>query len=681
MKKQYKNVWLETDDKRVSWLYLDKANASTNVLSAEVLEEIDLCLDFIENNPSAGLVILSAKSSGFIAGADVNEFASIKDEQTALRLIQRGQSIFTRIEKLPVPTVCAINGFCLGGGMELALACNRRVAQEGEKTLMGLPEVRLGIHPGFGGVVRSVRLLGGLAAMDMVLTGRSLSAKAAKKIGLVDMVVPARHLKSAAVSLLTSKAKPRKKSIPERLADTAMFRSFVANIMEKKTAAKANPAHYPSPFAAIDVYRKYTGDWDRMMAEEAKSVARLIVGRTAQNLVRVFQLQDRMKGLGKKGAEKINDLHVVGAGTMGGDIAAWSASRGITTTLQDREAKFISPAVKRAFELFSKKLKEKRFVQAAMDRFVPDVGGGGARKADLVIEAIFEDTGVKKALFKDLEAKIKPGAALATNTSSIPLEEIAPALAHPENLVGIHFFNPVAQMMLVEVVKGAATSQAVMDKAFAYVTQIGKLPLAVKSSPGFLVNRVLVPYLLEGIMMESEGVPKTLIDKCATDFGMPMGPLFLSDTVGLDICLHVGKIFAGHMGMPVPERLEALVKAGNLGKKSGRGFYEYHAGKKVAPTGEPKSPLDAGTVRDRLILRYLNECAACLREGIAEDADLLDAGMIFGSGFAPFYGGPLKYASDEGVPEIVANLEGLKKKFGPRFKPDSGWELVSAPRK
>jgi 3-hydroxyacyl-CoA dehydrogenase/enoyl-CoA hydratase/3-hydroxybutyryl-CoA epimerase len=677
MKKQYKNLWLETDENRVSWLYLDKANASANVLSSEVLEELDLCIDFVENNPSAGLIILSAKPGGFIAGADVNEFQGIKDEPTALKLIQRGQSIYTRIEKLPIPTVAVINGFCLGGGTELALACKRRVAQDDEKTQLGLPEVRLGIHPGFGGCVRGIRLLGGLAALDIILTGRALSAKAAKKIGLVDLVVPARHLKSAALSLLTDKRPPRKRSLPERLADTALFRPFVASIIAKKTAAKANPKHYPSPFAVIELWKNHCGDWDRMMEEEAKSVARLIIGRTAQNLVRVFLLQDKMKALGKKSAQKIGNLHVIGAGAMGGDIAAWSASKGIVTTLQDREAKFISPAVKRAFDLFSKKLKEKRFVQAAMDRFIPDVKGDGARKADLVIEAVFEDAGVKKALFKDLETKIKPGAVLATNTSSIPLEEITTVLARPENLVGIHFFNPVSQMMLVEVVKGASTSQSAMEKGFAYVAQIGKLPLAVKSHPGFLVNRVLMPYLLEGIIMESEGIPKTVIDRASTDFGMPMGPLYLADTVGLDICLHVGKIFSAHLGIPVPEKLEALVKAGNLGKKSGKGFYEFRGGKKVAPVNEPKSPLDAETVKDRLVLRYLNECAACLREGIVEDADMLDGGMIFGTGFAPFLGGPIKYAMDEGVQEIVSGLSALEKKYGPRFKPDPGWAGIA----
>jgi 3-hydroxyacyl-CoA dehydrogenase/enoyl-CoA hydratase/3-hydroxybutyryl-CoA epimerase len=680
MNKKYKNMYVETDAQNIAWLYLDKENSSSNVLSSTVLNELDTCITDIEAAKPSALVILSAKKSGFVYGADVNEFTTFTGEAMALEFIKRGQSVFTRIEKLPFTTVAAINGFCLGGGMELALACARRVAQDDEGTMLGLPEINLGIHPGYGGTVRSVRLLGGMTALDIILTGRFIKAKAAKKIGLVDATAPARHLKTAAKLLITDPPKPRKRGFLVGLADNPFFKPFVANLVRKKTLAKANPKHYPAPYAVIDLWSKYGGNWDKMMEEEAKSVARLAATRTSRNLVRVFQLQDKMKAQGKKGAEKAARLHVIGAGAMGGDIAAWSASKGINTTLQDREAKFISPAIKRGFDLFSKKMKEKRLVQATMDRFVPDVKGDGAKTADVVIEAIFENLEVKRELFKGLESKIKPGALLATNTSSIPLEEIGTVLAHPENLVGIHFFNPVSQMMLVEVVRSKSTSQEAMDKGFAYVTQIGKLPLAVKSHPGFLVNRVLVPYLLEGIMMESEGVSKTEIDRAATDFGMPMGPLFLADTVGLDICLNVGKIFSTHMNMTVPERLENLVKEGRLGKKSGKGFYEYQNGRRVSQPDSGSTKLSKETIADRLILRYLNECVACLREGIVENADMLDGGMIFGTGFAPFHGGPIKYATDEGAQGLAEKLKGLEKTYGPRFKPDDGWKQLTQPR-
>jgi len=645
--RKYKNMFVETDEKNVAFLYLDKENASVNVLSAEVLTEFDLCLDYIENTKPEALIILSAKKSGFIAGADVNEFVPIKDEVSALALIKRGQAVFNRLEKLPFPTVAAINGFCLGGGMELALACRYRVAQDDENTMLGLPEVKLGIHPGFGGTVRSVRLMGGLAAMDIMLTGRTLKAKAAKKTGLVDMTA---------------------------LADNPLLRPFAAIAMGKKLAEKANPRHYPAPYALMDLWRNFSGDWDRMMDEEAKSVSHLIVGRPAQNLVRIFLLQEKMKAAGKKSDAKAGHVHVIGAGIMGGDIAAWCALRGLTVTLQDREAKLIAPAVKRAHGLFTKKLKDDRLVRAAMDRLMPDVGGHGAGKADVVIEAVFEDLNVKRELFKNLEARVRPQAILATNTSSIPLEEIAPALSRPDRLVGIHFFNPVPLMQLVEVVRGASTSQDVFDRSLAFVNQIGKLPLGVKSSPGFLVNRILMPYLLEGVIMESEGIPIQAIDKAATDFGMPMGPILLADTVGLDICYHVAKIFSGHMTTEMPDRLEKLVKAGNLGKKSGSGFYQYRNGKQVLPPGGASATDE--TVANRLMLRYLNESVACLREGVVENADMLDAGMVFGTGFAPFLGGPMKYATDKGPADLVETLSGLEKKFGSRFRPDEGWKTL-----
>ncbi|MBI5179197.1 MAG: enoyl-CoA hydratase/isomerase family protein [Nitrospinae bacterium] len=677
--RKYKNLYVELDAANIAWLYFDRADASANTLSAEVLEEFDLCLDYVENMKPSGLVILSAKKSGFIAGADVNEFVPIKDEATALTLIRRGQAVFTRLEKMPFPTVAAINGFCLGGGMELALACTYRVAREGEGTQLGLPEVKLGIHPGFGGTVRSTAVMGGPAALDMMLTGRAFNAKAAKKAGLVDMVVAERHLKNAARHLLKTRPPKRRPGGLMALADSALARPFLANAIGKKLAQKANPAHYPAPFALLDVWRKHAGNLERMMDAEARSVAKLITGATAQNLIRVFTLQEKMKAAGKKNAAKVAHLHVIGAGIMGGDIAAWSALRGIRVTLQDREAKFIAPAIKRANELFTKRLKEKRLVQAAMDRLIPDVKGSGAGRADLIIEAVFEEAEVKRALFKGLEPKARPDAVFATNTSSIPLEEIASALTSPERLVGIHFFNPVPQMQLVEVVNGAATAPEVFDRSLAYVLQIGKLPLAVKSSPGFLVNRVLMPYLLEGVILESEGVPVTAVDRAAVKFGMPMGPLLLADTVGLDICHHVTKIFSAHMPLTVPEKLEQLVKAGHLGKKSGKGFYDWRRGHPVS-FDKRDSLLSESEITDRLIGRFVNECVACLREGVVANADQLDAGMVFGTGFAPFRGGPLKYAADAGAWELAERLKEFEAKYGGRFKPDAGWSSFTKDR-
>lgn len=674
MDKTFTNFKLEIDAQNVAWLALDKAGSSANVLSYDVLMELGEALTHIESLKPAGLAIHSAKKSGFIAGADVNEFTKVTDEASALALIRRGQNVFTRMEAMPFPTVALIHGFCLGGGTELALGCRFRVASTDEKTQIGLPEVKLGIHPGFGGTVRATRLMGGIAGLEMMLTGRNFSAKAAKKAGLVDMAVPERHLKTAALSLIQKNAPPHKAGGMKALAGLPILRGITASMMRKKTAEKADPAHYPAPFAMIDLWARYGGDERRMMEEEALSVSRLIVSDVAQNLVRLFQLQDRLKGFAKKSAQPIKRLHVIGAGAMGGDIAAWSALRGLTVTLQDRETKFIAPAIKRAAAMFKKKLKDPRLTQLALDRLIPDPAGAGAASADIIIEAVFEDLKVKRELFARLEPMMKPGAVLATNTSSIPLEEMAATLAHPERLVGIHFFNPVPLMPLVEVVQGAGTGAAALEAAFAYVGAIGKLPVPVKSHPGFLVNRVLMPYLMEAMMMESEGIAPALIDAAAVRFGMPMGPLLLADTVGLDICYHVGQVFKEKLGATMPTKLESMVKDGKLGVKSGQGYYDHRAGKVRTAAGPFTDEMKE--VTDRLILRYVNECVACVREGIVADADLIDAGMVFGSGFAPFRGGPLRYARAVGKAALMARLGELQAKYGPRFTPDAGWNTL-----
>ncbi|VAX22393.1 Enoyl-CoA hydratase / 3-hydroxyacyl-CoA dehydrogenase / 3-hydroxybutyryl-CoA epimerase [hydrothermal vent metagenome] len=671
-KRKFKNWWIDTDNDDITWLWLDKEKTEVNTLCAEVLKEFDKALDDIGKESPRGLVIISGKTGGFIAGADIKEFTALKTSEEALHVIKRGQSVFDKLEALPFTTVAAIDGFCLGGGMELALACNYRVATYDPGTKLGLPEVNLGIHPGFGGTMRLTRLIGGVAGLEMILSGRPVNAKKAKKLGIISMAVPLRGLKNAA-RLMIMKPQSRKSGIDiKRLADMSLVRPFVAKMMRKKVAARALKAHYPAPYAVIDLWEKYFGSDVKMLDEELKSISNLIAGETAQNLVRVFFLQEKLKAIGKKSKMKFSHIHVVGAGIMGGDIAAWAALKGFTVTLQDREPKFIAPAIKRAHKLFKKRLKEERLIQAAMDRLIPDVKGNGAVRADCVIEAVFEDVEIKKSVFKEIEPKLKRGSFIATNTSSIPIEELTDGLKDPRRLVGVHFFNPVAKMALVEVVKGRHTSKTVFDKAVASVHQIGKLPLPVTSKPGFLVNRVLIPYLMEGILMLEENIPAKAIDKAATGFGMPMGPVILADTVGLDICLHVGNIFAERMGMKVPEKLKTTVEAGHVGIKSGRGFYEYKNGKPVTP----KDGGDGAGYKDleeRLMLRFLNECVACLREGIVADGDLVDAGMIFGSGFAPFTGGPVKYIMDKSPERLVARLGALEKKYGPRFCADDGW--------
>jgi 3-hydroxyacyl-CoA dehydrogenase/enoyl-CoA hydratase/3-hydroxybutyryl-CoA epimerase len=388
-------------------------------------------------------------------------------------------------------------------------------------------------------------------------------------------------------------------------------------------------------------------------------------------------LQDRLKALGGNATTPLERVHVVGAGVMGGDIAAWSALRGLTVTLQDREPALIERALKRAQELFEKRLRDPQKIAAASSRLTADASGDGAAQADVVIEAIFESLQAKRELYAELAPRMKPEAILATNTSSIVLESLAEGLANPARLVGLHFFNPVPQMPLVEIIHSAATDPAVVQTAIAFTRRLDKLPVPCRSAPGFIVNRVLMPYLHEAMHAAQQGVPISVIDETAIAFGMPMGPIELADVVGLDVAAHVGEIVASELGRPAPNltRLRELIAIGKLGRKSGAGFYLWRDGKPVrAAAGEEPAPRD---LIDRLILVLVNECAACLREQIVEDADFIDAAVIFGTGFAPFRGGPLAYARSRGVAGVVERLEELAGRYGGRFQPDSGWALVA----
>ncbi len=668
----YKHWKIENDTNNTVWLHLDKADAHANVLSSEVLHEFSSILDEIKNSQPAGIVILSDKESGFIAGADVNEFTSLKTEQDALQTIRSAHDIFNKLEAFSCPTIALIHGFCLGGGMELALACRYRVADDDSKTRLGLPEVKLGIHPGFGGTLRSIRVMGAMSAMDIMLSGRTLNARAAKKMGLVDFAVPKRHLLNAARGIIAKPPERKQLALWKRLLSYKHVRPLFARLLTKKVAAKAPRAHYPSPYALIDLWVKHYDSPEEMLDQEAQSVARLIVGKTAQNLIRVFQLQEQLKSLGKLKDYSPRHVHVIGGGVMGGDIAVWCALRGFTVTIQDRKNETLGNVLKRADKLFQRRLKNRLLINAAMDRLIPDPKGNGLRRADVVIEAIFEDAEVKQNLFKSIEPLVKPDAILATNTSSIPLNEINVALKNPARLVGLHFFNPVAFMPLVEIVQSESTDKLIAQQAATFTRQIDRLPLPVTSTPGFLVNRVLMPYLIEAVVLAEEDVPLAVIDKAATDYGMPMGPIELADTVGLDICLHVAENLSKHMAIEVPEVLKKMVDKGYLGKKTGRGFYTFKDGKPVKPA-IPKDYTAPVDIQDRLILRYLNEAVACLRDKVVENADQADAGMVFGTGFAPFRGGPFNYIKHRGGAQLTKMLEHLQQRYGPRFEADAGW--------
>ncbi|MGR9108688.1 MAG: 3-hydroxyacyl-CoA dehydrogenase NAD-binding domain-containing protein, partial [Gammaproteobacteria bacterium] len=631
---EFAHFRLEKAGTGILWLVMDNADGETNVLSSTVLEELKSVIAQIEKEKPLGLAIRSAKPNGFIAGADVKEFTTISSFEEAHRLISRGQDVMNRIEALPFPTVAVIHGFCLGGGLELALACNYRIALDEPRTRIGLPEIKLGIHPGFGGSVRSVRLLGPLAAMNLMLTGRTLAAQQARKTGLVDYVVPQRLLLQSAERVLLEKPAQHRPKGWIRLLNHQPLRSVVASQIRKQVSREASREHYPAPYALVDVWRKYGGNTRRFMAEEANSVAALSTQPCARNLVRVFLLQDLLKSSADKAKIDPRHVHVIGAGVMGGDIAAWCALQGFTVSVQDTYKAGLAKAKQRAMRLLQKRFRGKEhLVNEVMDRLIPDDRGLGVDKADVIIEAIFEDVDAKQALYRELEPKVRADALIATNTSSIRLETLAEAMQDPSRLVGLHFFNPVAQMPLVEIVRGEQTSPEVLEKARAFARHIDKLPVTVASSPGFLVNRVLMPYLVEAVDMLDEGVPKSVIDRAAKDFGMPMGPIRLADTVGLDVCLFVAGILSKDLGLKVSERLKQMVEKGSLGIKSGQGFYSYKDGKPVKES-EPAYSGEVSVVQSRLVKRLTDEAEACLREKVVENADLLDAGIIFGTGFA-----------------------------------------------
>ena len=666
----------ETDSSGVLWLAADKAGGGANVLSGPVLRELDTVIGGIADDPPKGVVIYSVKPSGFIMGADINEFTRIETTEQAFELVRLGQQVLDRVEALRCPTVAVIDGYALGGGLELAMACDYRLAVDSDRKTIGLPEVQLGIHPGFGGTVRAVQIAGVTAAMELMLTGKSLTPNKAKSAGLLDRLVTRDNWKAAAREIIGSRPPRSRAGFTQKLLNLAPVRPFVAKQMRARVAKRARRDHYPAPYAIVDLWQEHGGSPDGGYVAEARSIAELMCTDTSRNLVRVFFLQNRLKSQGSSDAPRARHLHVVGAGVMGGDIAAWCALRGLEVTLQDREEKYVKPALERAQKLFDKRIRDDAEREAAKGRLLADVAGDGVARADLVIEAIFEDKDAKQDLYRDLEPKMKDGAVLATNTSSIRLEELRTVLSAPARLIGLHFFNPVAQLPLVEVIRCADSEAAAVDAGHAFVKAIGKYPLECASSPGFVVNRVLAPYMGEAMRLHEEGVALEIIDQAAVDFGMPMGPVELADSVGLDVAWHVSTILADAYGYPLPEQLKKMVDAGNLGRKSGQGFYRWEDGK-ADKQSDPEGP-EPPDLQDRLILPMVNEAVACLAEGVVEDQDLLDAGVIFGTGFAPFRGGPLHYARSRGVAEIRSRLEKFAMEYGERFRPAEGWDAFSS---
>ena len=664
---------MRTDADGIVWLLFDKKDASANTLSAEVLAEFDAILQKLESNPPRGVVIRSAKRSGFIAGADITQFRGVKDVIQIETLITRGHAVLDRLDRLPTVTIAVIHGYCLGGGLELALACDYRIAVDDAS--FGFPEVQLGLHPGLGGTVRLPRLINPTQAMTMMLTGRSERARRARRLGLVDAVTQERHVRGAVQAAVSGELKKTKQTFAASLLNLRPARQMLGSRMASEAAKRAPRAHYPAPYALIDLWVEHGGNAATAQRAEIASFAKLLVGDTAQNLVRVFFLRDNLKNLagGKWDGKRV---HVIGAGTMGGDIAAWCAWSGFIVTLGDTSAKAIGGAVKRAAELYGKIGRDdSRRVRDALDRLIPDLKGDGVAGADLIIEAVPENLELKRKIFAGIEPKMKPEAILASNTSSIPLEQLREGLPRPERLVGIHFFNPVSRMQLVEIVSHDQVAADVLADARAFLGRIDRLPAPVKSAPGFLVNRALTPYLLEALLMLDAGMKKETIDKAAVDFGMPMGPIELADEVGLDICLHVAEMLRSSLNRDIPDApqwLKDKVAKGELGKKTGKGLYDWKDGHAVKAHDDATPSPDTA---DRLILPMLDACMTCWREGVVADDEVLDGAMIFATGFAPFRGGPMHYARTRGFADVRDTLKRLAGQYGPRFQPDPGWDF------
>ena len=639
-----KDWTFDIDREKIAWATFDREAQSANALGRRPIEELGRIVERAEAAAKAGdivgLVLQSGKERITIVGADINEFEQLTSEAQVIDMLRNVNGLLNRIEKLPVPVVATVHGACVGGGLELILASHYRIATRDPSTKVGFPEVKLGIFPGFNGTARSIRQAGPMSAMQIMLTGSMISASAAKGMGLLDELVASR----GALHWAARKAVLQKrKSSPASFAKAALgkwpARLALAKKMRTETAKKAREDHYPAPFRLIDLFEKHGGDLDAMKIAETPAFAPLIVSDQSRSLRRVFKLSEALKAQAPKGLSwKPARVHVIGAGTMGADIAGVCVAAGMEVTLQDISKDQLANGIKAQGKLIARKFKTKALRDAAKARLIADPDGHGIGRADVVIEAIVERLDIKQKLFADLEIKMKPGAVMATNTSSLKLEDIAAPLKDPGRLIGLHFFSPVAQMPLVEVVRGSGTREDEVGKGAAFVTAIDKFPLITKDVPGFLVNAVLTPYMFAAMKRLEEGEDKEKIDAAARQFGMPMGPIELADNVGLDICAHVAKTLGATSTGET--RLDRLVASGRLGKKTGEGFYVWKDGKPEKSKSE-FSRGDLDKLGRELVDPMLSEAQRSLDQGVVANADLVDAGMIFGTGFAPFRGGPL----------------------------------------
>jgi 3-hydroxyacyl-CoA dehydrogenase/enoyl-CoA hydratase/3-hydroxybutyryl-CoA epimerase len=693
------NPSLKIDPDGLGWLTLDDPERSVNILAEPVMVRLAELTREAAASAEAGklraLVVCSDKES-FIAGADVSAIAEVEDPATGEEAARMGQRVFSELGGLPVPTVAAIHGICLGGGTELALACDYRLASDHPKTEIGLPEVMLGILPAWGGTTRLPRLVGIQAALDMMLTGKRVSASRARRIGLVSEVFPAPIFREKAGefarSLLEGKRPgARKPGLRNRLLDgTRPGRALVLKMARKQVLSRTG-GHYPAPLKILEVVRTgLSRSVDEQLEIEARAAGVLIVSAVSKNLIHVFNLREAArKGSGvtsDAAPAPVRRLGVLGAGVMGGGIAQSAAYRGVSVRLKDIDHAAIQSGLHHAQELFDKAVQRRKLRRREAAEHMALISGGldyaGFRGLDLVVEAIVEKLDIKKIVLRETEERVGRDCVIASNTSSLSIDAMAEALARPENFGGLHFFNPVHRMPLVEVVRGAATSDRTVSTLYAFALALGKVPVVTRDGPGFLVNRILAPYMNEAGHLLTEGASVEAIDEAALDFGMPMGPLRLTDEVGIDVGRHAGTAMSEALGdrlSPSPA-LVRVAETGRLGRKGGLGFYRYEKGKAAGVDPGIYTALEGAVptqrvafkrqaIRRRLVLVMVNEAARLLDEGIVTRASDVDLAMIMGTGFPPFRGGLLRFADVTHPRVICSRLEELQGEYGDRFEP------------
>ena len=652
-------------------LILDQENSVANVFNEDMFYELNNHLDYIENNSNdlRGVIFKSAKPSIFIAGADLKSFADDPTPERISYLIKLGQDTFNRIEDLGITTVAAINGACLGGGYELALACDHRVATLDSSTKIGLPETMLGILPAWGGSTRLPRMIGIAGAMNIILAGKVVVPKLAYKYKMVDRVCHKENLDYVAKSYIHSGKKKYKKHTLNRFP-----LKYIAKSKATKNVLKTTGGVYPAPLKAIDVMIQGLGvSRNESLKLEEKAFSELLNSDVASNLVNIFFLQERSKKTKSDKDFKVNKTAVIGAGVMGAGITQWISSRGIRVLLKDIKSEFVANGIKTISNLYSaavkKRVMTKSEASSKFDNVTPITESLPMKTVDLVVEAAVEQLDIKQNLFAELETLVRDDTILATNTSALSIVDVAEKMEHKERVVGIHYFNPVHKMKLVEVVKGECTSDETVLKATQFVKKTGKLPVIVKDSPGFLVNRILMPYLIEAVHLANGGNDIEHTDKLLRKFGMPMGPFRLIDEVGGDVCQHVADDLLNRLNTKFPNSnlLRRMIEEGNLGKKSGQGFYKYSKGKSNGACDVPRNSTfrlqcENEEIVDRLILVMINEAVRCLEEEVVASPKDVDFGMIMGTGWAPFRGGPIRYLDSVGSKKIAERLQELAKK-------------------